>query len=75
MTAYPVRAATGWFVVKVEARRSQPTQQFTVVREAIKQAMVREGAFARIKAALAEVIVHEYSMAGKEGIGALPALD
>jgi len=75
MTAYPVRAATCWFVVKVEARRSQPTQQFTVVREAIKQAMVREGAFARIKAALAEVIVHEYSMAGKEGIGALPALD
>lgn len=69
MSAYPVRAPTGWFVVKVEARRKQPTQPFAVVRETIRQALLREGAFARIKAALADVIVREYSMAGKEGIG------
>lgn len=75
MTAYPVRAPSGWFVVKVEARRAQPTQPYTVVRETIRQAMVREGAFARIKAALADVVVHEYSIAGKEGVGALPSSD
>jgi len=69
MSAYPVRAPTGWFVVKVEARRKQPTQPFAAVRETIRQALLREGAFARIKAALADVIVREYSMAGKEGIG------
>ncbi len=69
MSAYPVRSPTGWFVVKVEARRKQPTQPFAVVRETIRQALLREGAFASIKAALADVIVREYSMAGKEGIG------
>ncbi len=65
ITPFPVRSNGGWFVVKVEERRSQPTPAFSVVREQLVQAMLREGVPDVVKKALADVAVTEYSVSGK----------
>lgn len=74
-SAYPVRSGAGWFVIRVEERRTGPTPPFSAMREVIRQILVREGAPASIRGALSHVTVREYDMAGKEhrcddGIGA-----
>jgi peptidyl-prolyl cis-trans isomerase C len=63
---YPVRSAGAWFVVKTEERRRQPTPALPLVREQIRQALLRDGATPLIRAALSEVLVREYNVTGKE---------
>ena len=64
-SAYPVRGPAGWFVVKSEARRSQPTQPLAVVREQIRATLAREASFTITRAAIADVIIHQYGLVGK----------
>lgn len=64
-SAYPVRGPTGWFVVKTDARRVQPTPLFATVRAEIREALLREGVRTLSAAAMADVIVHHYGMNGK----------
>ena len=66
VAAYPVRSAGTWFVVKTEVRRQRPTPTYAMVREVIRQALIREAAFPAIRSALADVTVREYDVAGKE---------
>jgi peptidyl-prolyl cis-trans isomerase C len=65
-TPFPVRSAGSWFVLKVEERRRQATLAFSVEREGLRQAMLREGVADVVKQALADVTVREYDFAGKE---------
>jgi peptidyl-prolyl cis-trans isomerase C len=65
-TPYPVRSVGAWFVLKVEERRQQPTPPFSVARENLRQAMLREGVAHVADAALADVAVREYDFTGKE---------
>jgi peptidyl-prolyl cis-trans isomerase C len=65
-TAFPVHSVGSWFVLKVEERRQQPTPPFSVVREDLRQAMLREGVSDVVKAALSDVTVREYDIVGKE---------
>lgn len=66
ISAYPVRSAGSWFVIRTEARRAQPTPSYAMAKEAIRQALVREAAFPIIRSALADVTVREYDVGGKE---------
>jgi peptidyl-prolyl cis-trans isomerase C len=63
---YPVRAAGGWYVLKVEERRQQPTPSFPSVREQLRQEMLHDGVVDVANAALADVSVREYDINGKE---------
>ena len=65
-TPFPVRSVGSWFVLKVEERRHQPPLPFTVVRERLRQAIVREQAADVIAKAVADVTVREYDINGKE---------
>ncbi len=66
ITPYPVRSAGTWFIVKTEVRRRQPTPPYASVKETLRQTLTREIAHQIIRAALADVTVREYDMAGKE---------
>ncbi len=66
VSAYPVRTAGAWFVVKVEDRRQQPTQAFPLVKEQIRQALLREAVPAVVIKAIADVVIREYSLNGTE---------
>jgi peptidyl-prolyl cis-trans isomerase C len=65
-TPFPVRSAGAWFVLKTEERRQQPALPFSVAREGLRQAMLREGVVDVAKAATANVTVREYDINGKE---------
>jgi peptidyl-prolyl cis-trans isomerase C len=65
-TPFPVRSMGSWFVLKVEERRHQPALAFSLVREELRQTMIREAASEVVAAALADVTVREYDMTGKE---------
>jgi len=66
VSAYPVRSAGSWFVIRVEERRTRPTPSYAAVKEAIRQALLREAAGPILRAALADVTVREYDVSGKE---------
>ena len=66
ITPYPVQSVGAWFVLKVEERRTQTTRPFSVVRESLRQEMLREGVADVVKAAMADVTVREYDVTGKE---------
>jgi len=63
---FPVRSLGSWFVIKVEERRRQPTPSFSVAREPLMQAMLRERVPQVIKSALTDMTVREYTISGKE---------
>jgi peptidyl-prolyl cis-trans isomerase C len=65
-TPFPLRSAGSWFVLKVEERRREPTPPFSVVREDLRQAMLREGVPEVASAAMANVTVREFDFTGKE---------
>ncbi|MDR3530888.1 MAG: peptidylprolyl isomerase [Rhodopila sp.] len=65
-TPFPVRSVGSWFVLKVEERRRQATPAFSVAREGLRQAMLREGVVGVVKAAMADVTVREFDFTGKE---------
>jgi peptidyl-prolyl cis-trans isomerase C len=66
LAPYPVRGSGAWFVVKAEERRRQATPGFTAMREALTQALSREGVIPLTTAALNAVTVREYNITGKE---------
>jgi peptidyl-prolyl cis-trans isomerase C len=69
MTPNPVRAAAGWFVIKVEERRQQPTPGFAEVREQLRQTLMREAAVPFAEAAMKDLKIRKYSIAGGETDG------
>ncbi len=71
-TPFPVRGAETWFVLKVEERRRQPTPPFLLVREKLRQELLREAVPAAIQAAVAAVTVRQYDITGKD-LSAAPA--
>lgn len=66
---FPVRSAGAWFVLKVEDRRRQATRGFSLMRESLRQTMLREGVADVLRAAMADVSVREYDVTGKETDG------
>ena len=66
---FPVRSVGAWFVLKVEERRRQATRGFNLVRETLRQTMLREGVADVLRAAMADVTVREFDVTGKETDG------
>jgi peptidyl-prolyl cis-trans isomerase C len=62
----PVRTGVGWFVIKTEERRQQPTPPYAEMREQLRQAIMREAAPEVLDAALQGLKVRRYSIGGKE---------
>jgi len=69
---WPVHSETGWFVVKVEERRSTPAPSFASVREQLIQAILREGMVPTATAALKDLKVRKYTLMGDEIDAAKP---
>jgi hypothetical protein len=61
-----VHSGAPWYVLKVEERRHQPAPAFSVVREDLRQEMLRSGVGDVVTKALANVTVREYDINGKE---------
>jgi peptidyl-prolyl cis-trans isomerase C len=70
---YPVQAAAGWFVVKVEERRRQPTPSFASVREQLRQGLLQERVIPFTMAALTKLKVRRYTFQGQEIDAGKPA--
>ncbi len=68
---FPVRSVGAWFVLKVEERRRQASRGFSLMRESLRQTMLREGVADVLRAAMADVSVREYDVTGKETDGSL----
>lgn len=62
----PIRTEAGWFVIKVEERRQQPTPAFALVREQLTQSLLREAVGSVAAAALKDLNVRRYNITGKE---------
>lgn len=65
-TAYPIHSVGGFFVLRVEDRRKDPTPTFPEVRSRIMQTLLREGVNDVVAKAMAQVTVREFSITGKE---------
>jgi peptidyl-prolyl cis-trans isomerase C len=63
---YPVQAAAGWFLVKVEERRLQPAPPFSSVREQLRQSLLQEKVIPFTAAALTKLKVRRYNLLGQE---------
>ena len=68
-TAYPVRTAAGWCVLKVEARRTAPTPTFPEVRAALREELLREDVQRVVRESLRGVSVRVYDLNGQQEIG------
>ena len=64
--SHPVKTGTGWFIVRVDERRQAALPAYAAVKEDIRGVLLREGFAAVAKAALSEVTVHAFDIAGKE---------
>ena len=60
------RASVGWFVVRVEERRQGPPPPYLTVKDELRNTLVREGMTAIAQAAVGEVTVHSFDIAGKD---------
>jgi peptidyl-prolyl cis-trans isomerase C len=65
VTAYPVRTAAGWFVLKTEMRRSGAAPSFAEVRDQLEAESERDDVAAVVRAALSRVVVRAYDMNGR----------
>lgn len=63
---YPVQAAAGWFIVKVEQRRLQPAPPFASVHEQLRQRLLQEQVIPFTAAALTKLKVRRYNFVGQE---------
>jgi peptidyl-prolyl cis-trans isomerase C len=63
---YPIQTPAGWFIVKVEQRRLQPTPAFTSVREQLRQQLFQERVLPFTAAALTKLKVRRYNFVGQE---------
>lgn len=71
-TPFPFRSSGGWFIVKVEERRSGKATSFAEAREGLVQTMLREGVADVVSRSMKGVTVREYSINGKEVTGDVP---
>jgi peptidyl-prolyl cis-trans isomerase C len=62
----PVHTGVGWFVIKTEERRQQPTPPYAAMREQLRQEIMREAAPGILDTALQGLKVRRYSIGGKE---------
>ncbi len=62
----PVHGASGWFVVKMEERRQQPTPSFAAMREKLRNDLMREAVEPVAALALKDLKVRRYSFTGAE---------
>jgi peptidyl-prolyl cis-trans isomerase C len=62
----PVHGDRGWFIIKVEERRQQPTPMYAAVREQLKQAILREGVAPLVEEALKDLKIRRYNFMGGE---------
>jgi len=68
-TAYPVRAAGVWFVIKVESRRQLPAASFDAMRGRLTRDLERASVPAVMKAAMAGLPQQDYGLTGKAPAG------
>jgi peptidyl-prolyl cis-trans isomerase C len=66
LAPYPVQGAAGWFIVKVDERRLQPTPPFAAAREQLRQELLQEGVVPFTQAALTKLKVRRYNLLGQE---------
>lgn len=64
VSANPVQAGQGWFVIKVEARRRAAPPSFAEVRERLRQEVLQEGVARIAHEAVAKAVVHEFNING-----------
>lgn len=65
-TPYPVSSLGAWFIVRAEERRRQPTPPFAVVRERLRQELVRAGVPAVTEAAMKDVFARQFNINGRD---------
>lgn len=63
---YPVKTATGWFVLRVEARRVGVVPPFATIKDEIHTTLLRDGIAAVAQASLGEVTVRSFDISGKD---------
>ena len=66
ISAHPVKTSLGWFVVRVDERRQGNPPAFLAVKDDVRNALLGERFLAVARAALEEVTVHTFDIAGKE---------
>ena len=66
ITPYPVLGIAGWFVVKVEERRTQPTPGYAAVREQLRIGLMQERMVEFTLAALKDLKIRRYTFTGVE---------
>ncbi len=72
-TEYPIRTGSGWYFVKVEARRQEPPPSFDSVRGALIQQLSRTAVRGVVQQAMSGLDVHDYGINGKlAGSGSPP---
>jgi peptidyl-prolyl cis-trans isomerase C len=60
----PVHVQTGWFIVKVSARRRVPVPGFAEVREELRHELLQEGMARVVKDAMANSSIKKFNMNG-----------
>lgn len=58
--SYPVRGESGWFVIKIAARRQGPPPSFSQVREELRHQMMEEGILPVIQETLASTVIRRF---------------
>jgi peptidyl-prolyl cis-trans isomerase C len=66
ITPYPVRGTAGWFVVKVEERRQQPTSPYASMREQLLQTLMKEKVGPFVETAFQGLKLRRYNFTGTE---------
>jgi peptidyl-prolyl cis-trans isomerase C len=66
VAAFPVHGEAGWFVVKSEERRTKPTPAFALVRQQLRQDLMREGVLALSTEAAEGLKIRTYNIDGTE---------
>jgi peptidyl-prolyl cis-trans isomerase C len=69
VTAYPVRTAAGWCVLKVEARRNAPAPTFAEASAGLREELLRQDVQQVVRETMRGVVVRVYDLNGQEVIG------
>lgn len=68
LAPYPVKSASGWFVVKVEERRYGARPSFAAARDQLTSELLREGVKGVATAALQGITVRTFQVGGQEDV-------
>lgn len=67
-TAFPIRSGPGWFVLRVEERRVQPTPPFAAVRGQLIQAMLHEKGLDVVRGEMDTATIRVFSLSGRDEV-------